>query len=59
MQEATPARFADSLAGRSAEREEQETFSCHILQDDDWTADRHMGWRFTMGELAKRRARGG
>ena len=37
------------------DRNEKETFSWHIMQDADWNADRHMGWRFTMSELARRR----
>ena len=37
-----------------SERKEPESFSWHVLQDTDWNADAHMGWRFTAEELAKR-----
>jgi hypothetical protein len=37
-------------------REEPESFTWNILQDADWREDTHLGWRFTMAELAKRSA---
>jgi hypothetical protein len=39
-----------------ADREEKESFTWSILQEADWNQDRHLGWRFTAAELAKRAA---
>jgi hypothetical protein len=30
------------------------SYTWHILQDETWNADVHLGWRFTASELAKR-----
>ena len=37
------------------DRDEPESYTWNILQDANWNEDRHLGWRFTAGELAKRR----
>ena len=42
------------------DRNEPESYTWSIFQEAMWNKDKHLGWRFTAGELEKRAAaRGG